>query len=99
MDPFELKREFGADFGLYGRRRYPGPPPHGSADEVYRATRDLIEGMTRDGGGYILAASHAVPPETPLDNIFAMYRAAGITREEIFDRAASLRAHFFAEKK
>ena len=47
--------------------------------------------MTADGGGYILAASHTVPPETPDENIFAMYEAAGVTREEIFDRASDLR--------
>ena len=47
--------------------------------------------MTSDGGGYIFAASHTVPPETPDENIFAMYDQAGITREEIFDRAASIR--------
>jgi hypothetical protein len=46
----------------------------------------------RDGGGYILGASHAIPPETPLDNIFAMYAAAGVSREEISDRAAVVRA-------
>jgi hypothetical protein len=47
--------------------------------------------MTTDGGGYILAASHSVPPETPFDNIFAMYEAAGVSRTEIFDRAADIR--------
>ena len=64
--------------------------PHGTADEVRRATRELIDGMTGDGGGYILAASHTIPPETPLENIFAMYQA-GVSREEIFDRAAEVR--------
>jgi len=58
---------------------------------VRRATAELFEGMTRDGGGYIFAASHTVPPETPDENIFAMYDEAGVTREEIFDRAAQLR--------
>jgi hypothetical protein len=48
--------------------------------------------MTQDGGGYILAASHAIPPETLLENIFAMYAAAGIRREEIEDRASDIRA-------
>jgi len=43
-----------------------------SRAEVRRATRRLIDGMTCDGGGYILAASHTIPPETPVDNIFAM---------------------------
>jgi uroporphyrinogen-III decarboxylase len=47
--------------------------------------------MTSDGGGFILAASHTVPPETPDENIFAMYAAAGLSREEIFDRAAAIR--------
>jgi hypothetical protein len=48
--------------------------------------------MTADGGGYILAASHTVSPETPDENVFAMYEAAGIGKAEIFDRAASIRA-------
>ena len=47
--------------------------------------------FTADGGGYILAASHTVPPETPDDNIFAMCDEAGVTKEEIFDRAAHIR--------
>lgn len=99
MDPFELKREFGADLAFMGGVDTQHLLPHGTADEVYCATRDLIEGMTRDGGGYILAASHAVPPETPLDNIFAMYRAAGITREEILDRAVDLRVRIVDVKQ
>ena len=53
---------------------------------------DAIDGMTADGGGYILAASHAVPPETPAENVFAIYAAAGVSRAELFDRAAALRA-------
>jgi uroporphyrinogen decarboxylase len=68
-----------------------GVLPHGTADEVRQATAQLLEGMTTDGGGYILAASHTVPPETPDENIFAMYDEAGITRQEIFDKAAHLR--------
>ena len=47
--------------------------------------------MTADGGGYILAAFHAVPPETHVENIFAMYKTAGINSEEIFDHAAKVR--------
>ena len=55
------------------------------------ATRKLIDGMTADGSGYILAASHTISPETPDENICAMYEVAGVTREEIYDRAASIR--------
>ena len=55
--------------------------------------KEEITGMTRDGGGYILAASHTIPPETPDENIFAMYKEAGISRAEIFDRAAKREHH------
>ncbi len=61
MDPFELKREYGAELAFMGGVDTQELLPHGTADEVRRATRRLIDGMTADGGGYILAASHSVP--------------------------------------
>jgi uroporphyrinogen decarboxylase len=91
MEALELKREFGKDLTFMGGVDTQGLLPVGTVAEVRRATARLIQGMTSDGGGYILAASHTIPPETPEDNIFAMYEEAGITREEIFDRAAGLR--------
>lgn len=92
MDPSELKQEFGRDLAFMGGVDTRELLPYGTAEEVRAGTRELLETMTADGGGYILAASHAVPPETPVVNILAMYAAAGVTREEIFDRAAGLRA-------
>jgi uroporphyrinogen decarboxylase len=91
MDPLELKKEFGGDLAFMGGVDTQGVLPNGTADEVRKATADLLEGMTTGGGGYILAASHTVPPETPDDNIFAMYDVAGVTKEEIFDRAGQIR--------
>jgi uroporphyrinogen decarboxylase len=91
MDPLELKSEFGRDLAFMGGVDTQYLLPNGTAEEVRQATSRLIEGMTADGGGYILAASHTIPPETPPENIFAMYDAAGITREQIFDAAADLR--------
>ncbi|MCE5248967.1 hypothetical protein LLG96_01975 [bacterium] len=92
MDPFQLKKEFGERLTFMGGVDTQGLLPGGSADDVRRGTARLLEGMTADGGGYILAASHTIPPETPLENVFAMYETAGMTREEIFDRAAAIRA-------
>lgn len=92
MDAFELKKEFGKHLTFMGGVDTIGLLPNGTVDEVRRSTRALIDGMTADGGGYILAASHTVPPETPLENIFAMYHEAGITREMIFDTAAEIRS-------
>ena len=90
MDPLELKKEYGQDIAFMGGIDTQDLLPNGTADEIFRETTRLIEGMTADGGGYILAASHTIPPETPDDNIFAMYKAAGLGREEIFDRAADI---------
>ncbi len=65
--------------------------PFGEEAEVRRHTAELLETMTSGGGGYILAASHTIPPETPDRNLFALYEEAGISREQIFDRAADIR--------
>ena len=92
MDALELKREFGSKLSFMGGVDTQDLLPNGTADEVRRATRRLIDGMTADGGGFILAASHTIPPETPMENIFAMYAEAGLSREAIFDRAAAARA-------
>ena len=92
MDAAELKREFGRDLAFMGGVDTQKLLPRGSVDEVRRATRRLLDIMTADGGGYILAASHTIPPETPFENIFAMYAEAGLPPEAIFDRAATLRA-------
>jgi len=91
MHPPELKREFGSKLAFMGGVDTQGVLPNGTAGQVRRATAELLEGMTCDGGGYIFAASHTVPPETPDENIFAMYDEAGVTKEEILDRAAQLR--------
>jgi len=91
MEPVDLKREFGRDLAFMGGVDTQFLLPHGTADDVRRATARLIESMTADGGGYILAASHTVPPETPDANIFAMYAEAGISAESIHDRAADIR--------
>jgi len=91
MDSAELKREFGKHLTFMGGVDTQEMLPHASAAEVRRVTEELIATMTSDGGGYILAASHTISPETPDDNIFAMYAAAGVSKQEIFDAAATIR--------
>jgi uroporphyrinogen decarboxylase len=91
MHPLDLKKEFGGELAFMGGVDTQGVLPNGTANQVRKATAELLKAMTCDGGGYIFAASHTVPPETPDDNIFAMYDEAGVTKEEIFDHAAQLR--------
>ena len=90
MDPAELKEEFGQDLSFMGGVDTQYLLPNGTADEVREATAELLEIMT-EGGGYVLAASHTIPPETPDENVFALYETAGISKEEIMDRAADIR--------
>jgi uroporphyrinogen decarboxylase len=97
MEPTELKREFGSALSFMGGVDTQELLSNATADEVRRATRQLIDGMTADGGGYVLAASHTIPPETSIENIFAMYEEAGISRQEAFDRAADIRARSYAD--
>jgi uroporphyrinogen decarboxylase len=91
MNPFDLKKEFGQNLSFMGGVDTQDLLPNGTEDDVRRETSRLIEGMTSDGGGYILAAAHTIPPETPDKNIFAMYDVAGLSEEEIFERAATIR--------
>jgi uroporphyrinogen decarboxylase len=97
MDALELKQAFGDKLAFMGGVDTQGLLPFATAAEVRRATERLLSGMTASVrgsgvGGYILAGSHTIPPETPDENIFAMYEVAGITRQEIMDRAADIRA-------
>lgn len=91
MNPAELKKDFGSDLAFVGGVDTIDLLPNESAEMVFRETRKLITTMTADGGGYILAASHTIPPETPLENIFALYEAAGITKERIQDNSSDVR--------
>lgn len=92
MDPLELKKEFGHDLAFMGGVDTVDLLPHGTVSDVRSATARLLQGMTADGGGYILAASHTIPPETPDENIFALYAEAGVSKDEIFDRALTVRS-------
>jgi uroporphyrinogen decarboxylase len=91
MNPIQLKKEFGDKLAFMGGVDTQDLLPNASVTEVRRATAKLLQEMSAGGGGYILAASHTIPPETPDENIFAMYAEAGISREEIFDHAAQIR--------
>jgi hypothetical protein len=99
MDPIELKKDFGKHLTFMGGVDTVDLLPNGSADDVRHETTKLIEGMTTDGGGFILAASHTVPPETPMENIFVIYDVAGVSREKIFDRATEIRGKINKSQK
>jgi uroporphyrinogen decarboxylase len=70
-----LKRDFGRDVCLWG-----GISNHdlvvGGPDEIRRQARAAIASCA-PGGGFILGSSHSITVRTPLENIVAMFEAAG----------------------
>jgi uroporphyrinogen decarboxylase len=73
MDPSELKAAFGDQIVLNGCIDTQFVLIEGTPDLVRARTRDILDIMM-PGGGYIASPSHDyVLPETPLENIIALY--------------------------
>ncbi len=74
MEPWRLKKEFGRDITFFGgidtqELLYKSPK------EVRQGVRETIR-IYGKGGGYILGSSHNIEPDTPIENIEAMFEAA-----------------------
>ena len=82
MAPEELAAEFGKHICLHGAISTQRLMPFATPAEIERVVRSRIESIGAQGG-LILAPSHNFQPDTPVDNILAMYRAAGSLAAEI----------------
>jgi uroporphyrinogen decarboxylase len=75
MDLDELHAEFGRDLGFCGtmcvQTMLPTMTPAEIRDEVKRRRQLFAD------GGLILGPTHFIQPDTPLENILALYQAAG----------------------
>lgn len=73
VDHGALRRALGPDVEILG-----GPPVglllHGTPDEVYRRTRDILRSGVLEGGRFILREANNLPPRCPEENLAAMYR-------------------------
>ncbi len=72
MDRSELKRDFGQKVILHGGVDNQITLPFGTPDEVRNEVLDNLR-ILGLGGGYILAPCHNIQPNTPVENILAMY--------------------------
>lgn len=72
LEPEVLKREYGDRLTFHGGIDTQGLLPFGSAEDVKRETRYLIDTLNVNGG-YILMASQGFEGDVPLENIEAMY--------------------------
>jgi len=74
MDPILVKREYGEDLCFWGSMDEQHTLPFGSPDDVRREVVDRIATLGA-GGGLILAPTHHVQLDTPLENFWAMVEA------------------------
>lgn len=72
----ELAAEFGDRICLHGSISTQRVLPHGTPESVAEQVRSRIESFGCRGG-LIVAPSHNIQPDTPVENILAMYRAVG----------------------
>jgi uroporphyrinogen decarboxylase len=74
-DTARLKKEFGQRLSFCGGVDTQHVLPHGTPDEVRREVRRRIKDLG-PGGGYVLAAVHAIQPDVPPENVCALYEEA-----------------------
>jgi uroporphyrinogen decarboxylase len=70
-----LKRRFGRDLSFWGTVDIQEVMPFGKPEDVHAEVRRRIL-AAGPGGGLILAPSHNIQPDVPLENILAFYEAA-----------------------
>jgi uroporphyrinogen decarboxylase len=75
MKPERLKEKFGDKLSFWGAVDIQEILPHGSPEQVEEEVKYRIDTLGVRGG-YILAPSHNIQPDVPIDNILAFYRAA-----------------------
>jgi uroporphyrinogen decarboxylase len=79
MDPYGLKSDFGRSICLHGAVDVQGWLQGAGPAAIRTGVHQLMEEVWR-GGGYILAPSHNIQPDTPIDNVLAVYSAVAEAR-------------------
>ena len=75
MDPFAIKRQFGNRLCFFGGVSIQKLLPFGTPAQVRSEVKRLVDEVGR-GGGYIIAPSHDMPGDIPLENLIAFIDAA-----------------------
>ncbi len=74
MNPYELKKDFGDNIVFHGAIDVQGWLQHARVAEISCEVQHLMDEVGK-GGGYILAPCHNIQPDTPIENVLAMYNA------------------------
>jgi uroporphyrinogen decarboxylase len=75
MDPYATKRQWGHALTFYGGLSIQRLLPFGTPQAVRAEVHHLMEAVGR-GGGFILAPSHDMPGDIPIENLVAFVEAA-----------------------
>jgi len=75
LDHSWLKSTFGKNLAYYGGISTQTVLPNGSPEEVEKATRECVEKLALEGTGLIIAPSHRMMTDIPLENIDALLDA------------------------
>jgi uroporphyrinogen decarboxylase len=74
MEAWRLKKNYGDQMAFYGGLDVQRLLPFGTVDEVRQGVKDLIQTLG-PRGGFLFATSHNIEPDTPLENIVALFDA------------------------
>ncbi|MEW5956449.1 MAG: uroporphyrinogen decarboxylase family protein [Chloroflexota bacterium] len=72
MEPATLKAQYGRQLTFHGGIDIIKTLPRGTAEQVKQEVRARVQVLGADGG-YIMCSSHHIQPDTPLENVLAMY--------------------------
>ncbi len=75
MDLPKIKQLFGDKLGFHGAIDIQQTLPFGTIEDVQAEVRNRVEVLGRNGG-YILCPEHYLQPDTPMENIVALYDPA-----------------------
>jgi uroporphyrinogen decarboxylase len=75
MNPYDIKKQFGERLCFYGGVSIQKLLPFGSPVQIQSEVKRLKQEIGR-GGGFILAPSHDMPGDIPLENLLALIEAA-----------------------
>lgn len=74
MDPAKIKENYGDKLCLEGTISVQRTLPFGSVEDVVNEVKDRI--VKLGPTGFILGPTHAIQPDTPIENVTALYKAA-----------------------
>jgi uroporphyrinogen decarboxylase len=74
MEPEFLKKEYGNDLVLFGGIDLQQLLPYNSPGNIKQQVKRICKILGK-GGGYIMAPAHNIQPDTPVENVLALFEA------------------------